>query len=304
MQKLLTIPAALTIALALGACSQTPSATPPTGNTSTITQAEANDTASALGDELASSSASLTVGGTLSYTSLGLITPASLSGGLSAQAMTMPACVTVSPNPIVDTDGDGVPDNATYTFNCSRDGMQVASSKTGTLQITDPSSTAGVWGFDSSINLTESRTFKLSGITVTDVRTGSRSPRKTSDEIVESHNITTKRSVTGKSDATVQNQWNLTFTATTPGSIVVGQTLPAGAIQIAGAYSFSRDDAARTWTLSTPTALQYDPACSADLKIVGGVLLATQTGTGAKGVVRVKFNACGTDPTVTVLANN
>ena len=141
-------------------------------------------------------------------------------------------------------------------------------------------------------------TNKLKGITVMDVRTGNRSPRKTSDQIVQSHNITTTRSVTGKSNATILNTWNLTFTATTPGSIVMGSPIPAGSIQIAGNYNFSRDGLSRNYTLTTPQVLQYDPACTADLKIVGGTLVFTAVGPNAVGGLRVKYNACGTDPTI------
>jgi hypothetical protein len=135
---------------------------------------------------------------------------------------------------------------------------------------------------------------------MTDVRTGSRSPRKTGDQIVQSHNITTKHSVTGKPDATIQNQWNLTFAATTAGSIVMGSPLPAGSIQLAGSYNFSSDGKTRTWTASTPTPLGYDPACTADLKIVSGKLVLTLSGAnGGGGTMEVVYNACGTEPTVT-----
>ncbi len=298
MKKLHAIPAFLTLALALAACN---TVTPPiTG--STVTQAEATDTASAVNTEIASSVGTLTVGGAVGYASLGLVTPASLEGGLSAQTAPTPAapCVTVTPKPVVDTDKDGVPDTATFTFDCTRDGPLAASSKKGTLQVTDPSSDAGVWGFDSSIDLTESVTNKLKGITVTDARKGSRSPRKTGDQIVQSHNINTVRSVTGQPDASIQNQWNLTFAATTAGSIVMGSPLPAGSIQIAGSYSFSRDGKTRTWTASTPTVLGYDPACTADLKIVSGKLVLTLSGpNGGGGTMEVVYNACGTEPTVT-----
>ncbi len=296
MKNIHAIPAFLTLSLALAACNT--GITPPiTGGT--VTQAEAVDTASAVNTELASSVGTLTVGGAVGYASLGLVTPASLAGGFSAQMTPTAPCVTVTPKPVVDTDKDGVPDTATFTFDCSRSGPLGASSKKGTLQVTDPSSDAGVWGFDSNIDLTESFTNNLRGITVTDTRKGSRSPRKTGDQIVQSHNITTTRSVTGQPDATIQNQWNLTFAATTPGSIVMGSALPAGSIQIAGSYSFSRDGKTRTWTVSTPSLLGYDPACTADLKIVSGKLVMTLSGPNGDGSVEVAYNACGTEPTIT-----
>jgi hypothetical protein len=307
MQKKISTLVVLGLALALGACNQpVPGVNPPT-NTTPVSQAEAIDTTDAINDEIISATGTATVGGTVAFASFGSVSLASLQSGLGVQA-SKPACVTVSPSPVVDSDGDGVPDSATYTFDCSRDGPLFAGSKKGTIQIADPSSDVGVWGFDSNINLTETHTSKLRGITVTDVRTGSRSPRKTSDQLVQSHNITVQRSVTGLAtpwNATIQNQWNLTFNATTAGSIVMGSPLPAGSIQIAGSYSVTRNGAVRAWTLSTPLPLSYDPACTDDLKIVGGKLLATlNTSSGAGGTLEVVYGACGTDPVVTRTPNS
>ena len=304
MQKKMPTLVVLGLAIALAACNQP--VTPPT-NTTSVSQAEANDTASAINDEIVSSTGTATVGGTVAFASFGSVSMASLQSALGVQA-SKPACVTVSPSPVADTDSDGVPDNATFTFDCSRDGPLFAGSKKGTVQVTDPSGDAGVWGFDSNINLTEAHTSKLRGITVTDVRTGSRSPRKTGNQVVQSHNITVQRAVTGVAtpwNATIQNQWNLTFNATTAGSIVMGSPLPAGSIQIAGSYSVTRDAKVRAWTLSTPLPLSYDPACTDDLKIVGGKLLATLNSTsGAGGTLEVVYGACGTDPVVTRTPNS
>jgi hypothetical protein len=286
MKNVIKLGAVLTLAAMLAACNTGGSQVNNNPNA-----AEVNATASAMTDELVSSSSLVTVENSVNSLSFGESTTSNLRA--------RPACVTVTPSPLVDTDGDGVADSATYTFDCSKDGVIFASSKTGTLLITDPSSVAGVWGFDSTSDLTETNTNKITGKTVTEVRKGSRSPRKTADQVVQSHNITVTRSVTDQPTATITNLWNYTFNASTPGSIAMGQPLPAGTASLAGNWSFSRDGKSRTYTVSTISPLQYDPSCTDRLKIVGGKLRGTLANNSGDGFIEITFGACGTEPTVT-----
>jgi hypothetical protein len=284
MKNVLKLGAVLTLAASLAACN---AGLP---QTSLPTAAEIQATADAMTDELASSSSQVTLENSIN----------ALSFGDSAQSSgrAKPACVTITPAPLVDTDGDGVADSATYTFDCSKTGVFFSSSKTGSLQVTDPSSDAGVWGFDSTANLTESRTNLTTGKTVTEVRKGSRSPRKTADQVVQSHNITVSRSVTDQPTATITNLWNYSFNALTAGSIVMGQPLPAGTASLSGNWSFSRDSKTHTYAVSTISPLQYDPNCAEPLKIVGGKIRGTLANNSGEGYIEITYNACGTAPTI------
>ena len=285
MKNVFKLGAVLTLAASLAACN------PGSLQTSNPSALEIQATSDAMTDELLSSSSQVTLENSIN----------SLSFGDSSQSnlRAKPACVTVTPSPLVDTDGDGVADTATYSFNCTKTGVFFSSSKTGTLVVNDPSSDALVWGFDSTANLTESRTNLTTGKTVTEVRKGSRSPRKTADQVVQSHNITVTRSVTGEPDATITNLWNYTFNATTPGSIVMGQPLPAGTASLAGNWSFSRDTKSRTYSVTTISPLQYDPNCSEPLKIVAGKIRGTLVNNSGEGFIEITYNACGTAPTIT-----
>ena len=285
MKNVFKLGAVLTLAATLAACN------PGLPQASNPSAAEVSATADAMTDELVSSSSQVTLENSIN----------SLSFGESSQSnlRAKPACVTITPSPLVDTDGDGVPDTATYTFDCSKTGMFFSSSKTGTLTVNDPSSVAGVWGFDSDANLTESRTNLTTGKTVTEVRKGSRSPRKTADQVVQSHNITVTRSVTDQPTATITNLWNYTFNATTAGSIVMGQPLPAGTASLAGNWSFSRDAKTRTYSVTTISPLQYDPSCVEPLKIVAGKIRGTLVNNSGEGFIEITYNACGTAPTIT-----
>jgi hypothetical protein len=285
MKNVIKLGAVLTLAAMMAACNAGGSQV-----ANNPSNAEVNSTANAMTDELVSSSNLITVENAVN----------SLSFGESAQSnlRARPACVTVTPSPLVDTDGDGVADSATYTFDCSKDGVIFASSKTGTLVVSDPSSVPSVWGFDSTSDLTETNTNKITGKTVTEVRKGSRSPRKTADQVVQSHNITVTRSVTDQPTATITNLWNYVFNATTAGSIVMGQPLPAGTASLAGNWSYSRDGKNRTYTVSTIQALQFDPTCTDRLKIVSGKLRGTLSNNNGDGFIEITFGACGTEPTV------
>ena len=285
MKNVFKLGAVLTLAATLAACN------PGVQVNNNPNNAEVNATASAMTDELISSSSQVTVENSLNSLSFG--------EGLQSNLRAKPTCVTVTPSPVVDTDGDGVPDQATYTFDCTKTGVLFSYSKTGTLSVSDPSSDAGVWGFDAEINLTESRTNNISGQVVTEVRKGSRSPRKTADQVVQSHNITVTRTVTDEPTATITNLWNFTFNATTPGSIVMSQPLPAGSASVAGNWSFSRDGKNRTYTLNTISPLQFDPSCTEALKIVGGKIRGTLSNNSGDGFIEISFNACGTAPTIT-----
>jgi hypothetical protein len=276
--------AALTLAALFAGCNQTQ-----TPSSSTPSSTETQAVGDSITSELSSSSSTLTL-------QSGLQT-LSLSGGAKVQAGR--GCVTANPDPVVDTDKDGVPDNATFTFDCSSDRPVFSLTTKGTLQVSDPSGDAGTWGFDSTSDLTHTSTNKLKGLTVTETVKGSRSPRKTGDQIVQSHNITLTRTVGSEPTATVTNLWNLTFNAITPGSIMMGEMLTAGTMNIAGNFSFSKGDISRTWTLSTTTPLQYDPSCAEPLKIVAGTLRATVSAAGGNGYLEVQYGACGTEPVIT-----
>jgi hypothetical protein len=284
MKIVLKLGAALALASVFVACNQ------PGPTNSVPSVAETDAVGASISDELMASSSTLTLENGLQSLSF---------SSDQARVQAGRGCVTVNPNPVVDSDADGVPDTATYTFDCATNRPFFAYTTQGTLQVSDPSSDAGVWGFDSSSNLTHTRTNLTTGKVLTEVRKGSRSPRKTGDQITQSHNITVTRSFTGEDTATITNLWNLVFTASTSGSIVMGGALPAGSMTAAGNYSFGKGGINRTWTISTISPVQYDPACTDDLKVVGGTIRATLSGPNGNGFLEVQYGTCGSDPVIT-----
>jgi hypothetical protein len=309
MTKPVMLTSALALAFALASCGNTP-----TGSNATSTlspQSLAVSTAAAISDEAASATSSLTANNAMTDLSFESANLSSSSAGIGLQSIeVVPSgdrkpgfkpggklgekCVTITPSPTLDSDADKVPDSATMTFDCLRDNAKYSFSRTGTVQISDPSSIIGEGGYDKTINLTEKRSNKLTGKTVTEVRTGERHPRRSGDKIIQDHDIKITRSVTDEADANIRNIWKLEFTASTPGSILNGSKLPAGKLSINGTHSVVRDGATRT---SSP--LTYDPTCDADTKYVAGSLKATRTGINSEGSLEIAYGACGSDPVVT-----
>jgi hypothetical protein len=317
MNKPVLITSALTLAFALASCGNTPTGSNKAAPSATLTsQSLAVSTAAAISDEAASATSSLTANNAMTDLSFESASLTSSSAGIGIQSAEPKAegerkpgfkpggklgekCVTITPSPTVDSDGDKVPDSATMTFDCLRDNLKYSFSRTGTVQISDPSSIVGEGGYDKTINLTEKRSNKLTGKTVTEVRTGERHPRRSGDKIVQDHDIKVTRSVTDEADASIHNVWKLEFTASTPGSIVKGNVLPAGRLSINGTHSVVRDGATRTYALKTSSPLTYDPTCDADIKYVAGTLKATRTGANSEGSLEIAYGACGTDPVIT-----
>ena len=108
---------ALICATTLGACSKSLESISgnPGENVGNFSQSQT--VGNSLVDELSASSTSITASDAVSQNA-GVSLTSSEVGIFSAKVP--PACVSVVPNPVVDTDNDGVPDNATYTFNCTK----------------------------------------------------------------------------------------------------------------------------------------------------------------------------------------
>jgi hypothetical protein len=96
----------------------------------------------------------------------------------------------------------------------------------------------------------------------------------------------------------VQVTHNLQLNFTPTGMLAQGQPLPSGTITSTGTLTFVRGGDSRTFTVTTPTPLQYDATCSGPRRsrIKSGEVRWTLP-SGA--YVSVVWSACGTRPTRT-----
>jgi hypothetical protein len=214
----------------------------------------------------------------------------SLAGGLAFSPRPGPdgptSCPVVSDT--TDTDHDGVPDNAVFSFttaNCTQTDIEGNRSVvTGTVAVADPGLTAG---YD----------LHLDDLTAAYYQNGAVSPfaqlimegdwalRGTSDALSLDQQYAFSLSVQGE-HATLTNDLAVSFTAASGTAIAWGVPLPDGTISINGAWQVATAEENHALTLTTLEPLVYDDACGG---FVGGVLDAQ----GLGGNVRVTWTACG-----------
>jgi hypothetical protein len=323
MWKVRVVPAALTLVAALGACGGD-SGGPKSATT--ITQQQATVIGDAAASQIGSIAGSLTTFSAPSVGGVGgLFAPQTVSGRFLAAAIgrrspqlrdglalisRAGACqpaVTDS----TDTDGDGIEDNATYTFtggNCTytdtASGTTISIVGSVHVQDTDDANTfygyaIGFTGFGITVSDTSAATpdisTSLSGSFGTDVGVGG---------ATGTENLHTTFKLGANTVFADNAVWTVSYTPSAgPVDTTVAQ-LPAGDLDINGQYSFSGDDGSgnsQAWAFGVQTtqSLAYDGTCTDDqwpfdAGIVNVYIAANQT----VGFT-VTYNGCGVAADVT-----
>jgi hypothetical protein len=261
----------------------------------TIPAAEADDIGDAAADEVDQSANALTVAGA----EAGAAVQASAAQSVIGFTPPGTSCATVENT--TDSDGDGAPDQATFTFAlpaCSFTGFRGGTLEiTGTIELTDPTPNSADFAYQA--NLTDFQ-FKFTSPnqtrSYTAVRNGTRALTANAASASLSNNITVVRSKTGRADATVSHNTLLTFTAAEGESLAVGQPLPNGTFVKSGTLIWSRNGVSRTFTVTTVEPLVWDASCTTDRKIASGEIRWTL----ADGsYIKTVWTGCGVDPTRT-----
>jgi hypothetical protein len=276
------------MALTLGACSD---GSGPSTASDVLTQTQAADiSADAAGDvdELADFSSF--------DPSTGMVLAAQPA---QARFAPPPACVTVSPDPATNSDGDAVPDSVRFDYSdCgfTRWNGTVTDSLSGTIDFLDPLpvlTSLGVRHIFTNFGRKRVNTaFPLRSFTV--VHNGTREWGGNADTL--GHTITGFVSVwTHPSGRTTTHtkDWVAKFTAATPGTISLLTPLPAGSFTVNGTGSWTTLN--RTWSVvtTTPSALVYDPACTIAPRFTAGTLNLVVARNGDATNVAIEFTGCG-----------
>lgn len=235
----------------------------------------------ALEDELESTAAALTVA----------------RPGSPPVWIALAGCPTVSGT--VDTDADGILDNATLTFTappCEGVFRQGALQVSGLLDIVDPNFSSNqrfnldyadlAWAY---VDSTGDRDY-------TATRNGSRLRLGSADTAALTTVLTIVRQRPNRANATVSLGLTQVFTAATPGTLLVGQPAPSGSLRLSGTLGWDRSTEAWLLTVATPAPLVYDATCTATPKIESGQLTLGGTINGERGVLRFIWSECGVEP--------
>ena len=262
-----------------------------------LSAAAAADAGAASEDEIEQATESFTVQGALdpaatSFTAAGA--PAARSPAFSSSFLQN--CASISS--VTDSDDDGAPDEATFTFAlpaCHFENFRGGTlDLTGTITVSDPTPTAADFAWHAQL---ADFTFKATNTqleTFTAVRNGTRDLTGNAAGLTLANNITTVR--TASDHPSVQVTHNLQLNFTPAGPLTQGDPLPSGTITSAGTLTFVRGGDSRTFTVTTPTPLQYDATCSGPrrARIKSGEVRWTLP-SGA--YVSVVWTACGSRPT-------
>jgi hypothetical protein len=231
--------------------------------------------------------------------SLDAFYPARLFQPLSTGAATEP-CVTAS-SP-ADTDGDGVPDDASYTFTAPpcryTDVRGFTLDVVGQLRIVDPAPETA--GFGAVIDFTNFR-FSLAAENADRNYSVTRNGRMTVTGSPAGLELSTEmqilRTFTGLSDAAVEHVWTVGFGPES--TLQINQPLPSGSMTLGGQVNWTRGDETFELTLTTITPLHYNAACGeTGQRFDAGELAVSGTFGETPGAVRIVWGDCGDDPDI------
>ena len=252
--------AALVGAVFLGACSDT---TSPTGAPAAVQQ-DALDLGTASADETELALDAL--GGADGALSMSLMSTPSIP------AILRPLCATVSST--VDTDGDGIRDNSTFTYAlpaCSFTGWRGGNVElTGVISISDPDPAPSFAYLLTYDNFKWRYTAPNTVDSWSATRNGSRTLTATQSQLSLSNQVSIVRTFARRGDATVAHNILLVFTPDAGTTLVRGQPLPSGTATKSGQMTFSRDGTVRSFTVNTVTPLRYDASCTAAPRVSAG----------------------------------
>lgn len=206
-------------------------------------------------------------------------------------------CPTV--DDLTDSDGDGVPDNATFTFtqaDCTNGSLYAA----GTIHIIDPSPTAvGYTGTFGNFLIH----FTGQGTDFAQIKlNGSHSVLGTATAATLSENLTT--TLDGASSGqtlqgSLTNNWSIQFDVAQGQNIVMDDILPSGDFTAQGTFVYDINGERFSMSIQTVVPLAYDSSCNGEIHpFTAGELRAHLGGPNGQVYVRVTYTGCGIEPTV------
>ena len=202
-----------------------------------------------------------------------------------------------------DSDDDGAPDAATFTFAlpaCSFTGFRGGTLEiTGTIVLSDPTPQAPDFAYQATLtDLAWRFTTPNQLRSYSAVRNGTRVLTGNAAGLSLSNNVTVERTYPVRDPSTVSHNLLLTFTPAAGESLTPGEPLPDGTFTKSGTFTWSRDGRSRTFVVTTVAPLEWDASCTTDRKIVAGEIHATL---GDGSYISTVWTGCGEDPTRTFI---
>ena len=233
-----------------------------------------------------------------------------VSGALESSSELTPSCPSLDNT--IDSDGDGVPDNATATFALPQCRSVVASDTTeitGAVHITysvaSPPPNPAAFGFTAVLSdFTVRFGAAESGASFSETRNGSEGLVFAPAGLQQAHHMNIVRQ-DSSGTTVVTEQLQGAFTPAQGSALVPGQALPNGELVAIGESSWQHGNAAAAIEIATAVPLAYDASCAAGAPTPfrAGEVHAHAANADGQAVVRIVFANCQA-PAITLVTHN
>jgi hypothetical protein len=205
-------------------------------------------------------------------------------------------CRTIEAGSNDDGDDDGVPQEVTYFFNpenpnCTASIPGGKRTLAGRLKIKNQEK--GGYREELEVTITD----RLADRVIVEQRKGSAILFQGKQRLIKIFDLRVNRRINNKPEFSYKNTLTYTYIPNVLEDRKVNLALPAGTISVTGKTEwFEGERRTRSFLVSSPTALNYDPACVAQQGqgITGGTETLNQNGT----IVQINYGTCGVAPTV------
>ena len=173
----------------------------------------------------------------------------------------------------------------------------------GQLRVQDPAETQAGFGYEGTLTGLRTRFTTAGDDVIYDVtRNGTRIVSGSVSGLLLSADLQVIRTFAGKPDAAIDKQWTLTYTPEIP--LQINTPLPGGTLDFAGTMDWTRGTEHYVLTVTTPAPLHYNDGCIDTVQRIDAGemhLVGTFTDGGGNpigGNVRVRWNDCGSEPSI------
>jgi hypothetical protein len=210
-----------------------------------------------------------------------------------------------TPSSATDSDGDGIPDDATYEFTsppCHFTGFRGGTlDVVGQLRMEDPTPSAAGFGYEATFTVLRYTITSSDAKTIYSVtRNGGATLTGSTAGLFLSTDLQVARTFTGQPDAAVDEQWTVTYVPETP--LQINKPIPAGTLDVSGTLDWTRGTETFSLTVTTPTPLHYAACTDTAQRFDAGELRASGTFDGTTGYIRVRWSECDKNPEVRFVA--
>ncbi|MEP7325612.1 MAG: hypothetical protein ABI836_06675 [Gemmatimonadota bacterium] len=206
---------------------------------------------------------------------------------------------------LTDADGDGVLDDATFTFT-QADCTSGAFYTTGAIHLVDPSSVAV--GYSGTF-LNFLVHFTGSGNDFAQIKlNGSHAVLGTPSSGTLDENITTTVDASDNGQTlhgSLSNNWSIQFDVAQGDAIEMDAPLPDGDFDAQGSFVYNVNGQRFSLSIRTESALVYNSTCAgAPNPFDSGEVRAHLGGPNGNVYVKITYNGCGVEPTVELFGRN